>query len=194
MIMLELYEPLDQALAALEAGAGAAAAHGRLCGMLTVSESVDRARWIAEVLEDTAPRGDAAKACLMLLSRLYEETCEALADPELGWRILLPGDSEPLALRAAALGAWSEGYLFGLAVGGLTDGAGLPGEVREALGDLAEIAQVDTDPEADEDNEQAYAELVEYVRMSTLLIREHVGGPDAAPRRSDGHESKPRLH
>lgn len=192
--MLELYEPLDQALAALEATAGAAAAHGRLCGMLTVSETAERARWIAEVLEDTAPRGEAAKACLTLLSHLYDETREALDDPEFSLRILLPGDAESLAIRTAALGAWCEGYLLGLAVGGLTREIGLPGEVSEILRDLAEIVQVDTDPEADEDNEQAYEELVEYVRMGMLLIREHVREPDAARRRSSGHKYQPRLH
>lgn len=192
--MLELYEPLEQALAALEASSGAAAAHGRLCGMLTAAETTDRARWIAEVLEDTAPRGEAAKACLTLLSQLFDETREALDDPEFGWRILLPGDAEPLAVRTAALGAWCEGYLLGLAVGGLTGEIALSGEVGEVLRDLAEIAQVDTDPEAEEDNEHAYAELVEYVRMSTLLICEHVRGSDAARRRSAGHKYKPRLH
>lgn len=192
--MLELYEPLEQALTALEASSGAAAAHGRLCGMLTMSESAERARWIAEVLEETAPRGEAAKACLTLLSRLYDETREALDDPEFGLRILLPGDDEPLAVRTAALGDWCEGYLLGLAVGGLTRAAGLPGEVCEALRDIAEIAQVDTDPEADEDNEQAYEELVEYVRMGMLLIREYVHEPDAAGRRSTGHKYEPPLH
>lgn len=191
--MLELYEPLEQALAALGARSGAADAHGRLCGMLTASAPISGARWIAEVLEDTAPRGDAAKACLALLSCLYDETREALDDPELGWRILLPDDAEPLAVRTAALGAWSEGYLLGLAVGGLTRGTGLPDEVREILRDFAEIAQVDTDPEAEEDNERAYEELVEYVRMGTLLIREHVRGPTAA-RQSAGRKHKPRLH
>lgn len=177
--MLELYEPLEQALAALEARSGAAAAHGQLCGMLAASENTERARWIALVLEDTAPRGDAAKACLELLSCLYDETREALADPELGWRILLPGDAEPLAVRTVALGAWSEGYLFGLAAGGLTREIGLPDEAQEVLRDLAEIAQVETDPEDDEDNEHAFEELVEHVRIGTLLIREHVRGPDA---------------
>ncbi|MDN5870065.1 MAG: UPF0149 family protein [Nitrococcus sp.] len=192
--MLELYEPLEQALAALEASSGAAAAHGQLCGMLTASEATERARWIAMVLEDTAPRGDAAKACLELLSQLYDETQQALADPELGWRVLLPGDAEPLAVRSVALGAWSEGYLLGLAVGGLTRETDLPDEAREILRDLAEIAQVESDPEDDEDNEHAYEELVEYVRMGTLLIREHVRGADSARRRPAGHARRPRLH
>ena len=191
--MLELYEPLEQALAAVEAQSGAAAAHGRLCGMLTASDRTDSAHWIAEVLEDTAPRGEAAKACLVLLSRLYEETWEALEDPELAWRMLLPDDSEPLGLRAAALGAWSEGFLLGLAIGGLTESA-LPSEAREALSDLGEIARVDTDPEADEGDEQAYEELVEYVRVATLLIREHVRGPQAARVRNADHNNEPRLH
>lgn len=192
--MLDLYEPLDQALAALATSTGAAAAHGQLCGMLTASETTERARWIAAVLEDTAPRGGAAKACLELLSRLYDETREALADPELGWRMLLPGDAEPLAVRTVALGAWSEGYLLGLAVGGLTREVDLPDDAQELLRDLAEIAQVETDPEDDEDNEQAYEELVEHVRIGTLLIREHVPVANAARKRSAGHARKPQLH
>lgn len=192
--LLELYDPLEQALAALEAKSGAAEAHGRLCGMLTASETTPCARWIAEVLEDTAPRGEAAKACLELLSRLYGETQESLGDSEFGLRILLPADAEPLAVRTAALGAWSEGYLLGLAGGGLTREARLPSEVDEVLRDLAEIAQVDTDPETDEDSEQAYTELVEYVRMGALLIREHFRAPEAAVKRSADRKNKPPLH
>lgn len=193
--MAELYAPVEEALAAVEARLGAAEAHGRLCGMLTASGmQTECARWIAEVLEDTAPRGDAAKACLALLSELYASTREALDDPELGFHLLLPDDTEHLAVRAAALGSWCEGYLLGLGVGGLQPETGMPGEVAEVLRDLGEISRVEPDPEDDEENEHAYEELVEYVRVGVLLIREHERGQGPAQGQADGHEAKQRLH
>lgn len=193
--MAELYAPVEEALAAVEARLGAAEAHGRLCGMLTASGmQTECARWIAEVLEDTAPRGDAAKACLSVLSELYASTRDALDDPELGFRLLLPAETEPLAVRATALGAWCEGYLLGLGVGGLQMEPGMPGEVAEVLRDLGEISQVESDPEADEENEYAYEELVEYVRMGVLLIREHKHGFEPAQGQAGGYKPKQRLH
>jgi len=44
--------------------------------------------------------------------------------------------------------------------------------VGEALSDLSEIAQIEFQVDGGEADEQAYAEVVEYVRMASLLLME----------------------
>jgi len=62
-----------------------------LTGMLTGAEEPSQAHWIAEVLADTEPRGEAARACLEMLSLLYDETVTELADDSMGFLPLAPG-------------------------------------------------------------------------------------------------------
>jgi len=99
------------------------------------------------------------------------ETLRAeLESAELDFQLLLPTDDRPLDERTRCLGAWVTGFLAGF-------GAGAPkpetGESTEALRLLGQIARAGADPEADaEEQEQAYAELGEFVRVATLLLRE----------------------
>ncbi|MDZ7809097.1 MAG: YecA family protein [Arhodomonas sp.] len=177
----ELYQQLDDALAAVDSDTSAAEAHGVLCGMLSGPEEPDRARWIAQVLEYAHARGDAARACLELLTQLFTDTTEEMADEELRFRPLLPSEEAPIGERSAALGRWCEGYLLGLPMGGLAGSEHRPREVDEVLRDFGEIARIEDDPDPDEDNEAAYAELVEYVRMGALLVQEHATASQRQP-------------
>ncbi|MGD8429062.1 MAG: UPF0149 family protein [Ectothiorhodospiraceae bacterium] len=181
------YEPLKDALEAVGAAPGASEAHGLLCGMMSGPERADRASWIALVLDGTHPRGDEAKICLAQLAQLFDATGESLEDAELGFQPLLPGDDAGIGERAEALGDWCRGYLAGLGMGGLQSRRELPKEVSEVLRDLGDIGQVEADAVDDEENEEAYAELVEYVRVGALLVMEHLGTAAGKPK----SESKP---
>ncbi|RLK48200.1 hypothetical protein DFR31_2077 [Alkalispirillum mobile] len=177
------YDDLERALAAINAGTHPAEAHGVLCGMSALPDGADKARWIAQVLDGTQPSGEAAKEVLMLLAGLYDEVQEQLEDKNLGFDLLLPDDGEALQVRADALSNWCQGFLYGLGVAGLPEIGDLPKDIREVLTDLGEISRVELDPEASEDNESAYTELVEYVRVAALLVRDnlHPLKPDAGP-------------
>ncbi|MFB4205400.1 UPF0149 family protein [Arhodomonas sp. KWT2] len=170
----ELYHQLDEALTAVDSDTTAAEAHGLLCGMLSGPGEPDRARWIAQVLEHAHARGEAARACLEVLTELFTDTAEDMADEELRFRPLLPADDVPIGERSAALGHWCEGFLLGVSMGGVGEGGQRPREVDEVLRDFGEIARIDDDPEPDEDSEAAYTELAEYVRMGALLVQEHL--------------------
>ncbi|MBK1727494.1 UPF0149 family protein [Halorhodospira neutriphila] len=173
----ERYDGIAEALEAVGAHTGAAEAHGMLTGMLTGASDTSQARWIAEVLADTEPRGEAARACLETLALLYDETAAALADEELTFEPLLPTEEAALPERARALAGWCGGFLFGIGYTEPGEDASLPSQVREALTDLAEIARVAAEPEEGEEDEEAYAELLEYVRVAVLLCREHLSHP-----------------
>ncbi len=91
---------------------------------------------------------------------------------------MLPDDDEHLGERTAALAHWCSGFLYGLGVSGVTESTQLPGEAAEVLGDLAKIASVDYElDEPGEAEEQAYEEVVEYVRVGALLVFESLRGP-----------------
>ncbi len=167
------FDELEAALRAVSSHVGAAEAQGLLCGMRSASDDTDTARWIARVLEDTEPRGDAARHVLELLTATWQETNRGLGDSNLELNLMLPGDEQPLSRRAAALGHWCQGALYGLGHDPEGQEHELPEDVREAVTSLAEIARVDPDAN-DEDDEAAYAELVEFVRVATLLIHEHM--------------------
>ena len=146
--------------------------HGLLCGLLSaLGPAAELGYWLDQVVDtEHPPQGED----LATLERLFEATRAGFDDPELGFRLLLPDDDEPLAERLLALGQWCSGFLGGLALGGLAEGAPLPGDAGEALHDLAEIARVDFDVGEGGEDEAAYAEVVEFVRMAALLVSEEL--------------------
>ena len=85
--------------------------------------------------------------------------------------------------RTRSLAQWCTGFLAGLGLGAPLQA--LSEESSEALQDLQQIAQAgfsiqgdDADQEGlEEENEQAFFEIVEYVRVVTLILREELRGP-----------------
>lgn len=158
----------------------AAEVHGLASGLLA-SNIDDGGRLVAEVLP-LIPEGDLlATECEQALLRLAAETGAHLADETFGFTPLLPDDNAPLPERVAALRQWCEGFLYGL---GLGLGSGLPGElppnVAEALENIGEITRLDTsDVRETEGEEQAYAELVEFIRVAALLIHDELKPRDS---------------
>ena len=127
--------------------------------------------------------GDLNQESMALLRRLGRETEEQLADPGLAFRPLLPDDMEPLDVRVEALGEWCEGFLLGVGLGGVARQGELSANVQEILRDLQEISKVSWDVEADEDAEASYVELVEYVRVGVMLMREELAQGDVTSSR-----------
>lgn len=137
--------------------------HGALCGWLAAG-GPDKAAWLAEVLanpELPTPEADSA------LDRLRMVSVEQLNDADFGFELLLPDDGA-LKPRAAALFVWCRAFLggFGLAVGDKS----LSDDGREALEDLANLASAQLDEADDDGDEEALAEIEEYLRMVVLLL------------------------
>lgn len=167
----EEYQEVEAALAAVGTQVHAAEAHGLLCGLASAPGKADKAVWIAQVLADTQPRGEEAKHLLATLVALYERTVKSLEATELDFQLLLPADEAPLDQRARALGEWCGGFLAGVGLGGVKQDKALAGDVAEALRDLGSISQVELDAAEGEENEEAYAELVEFVRVAAMLVK-----------------------
>ncbi len=159
-----------------------ARAHGMLCGILCASDILDYGFWLAQIADDGVPEGWLAD---QTLPELFAATWSQLNDESMGFSLLLPSDEKGLFQRVVALGHWCRGFLFGLSVGGITNNHKLSAEVQDCLRDFGEIARVGFDlDQADEDDEMAYAEIVEYVRMGVLLINQELDSRALAPHAS----------
>ena len=178
------FDELESALQACQATLSAAEAHGALCGVLAVRGQWRAQAWMADILPQMAdaPEQTLAREHMTLV---FHETQNALSRDQMEFAPLLPDDEAPLASRVAALTDWCGGFLHGLGTGGLSPQAEMPEEVLEVMRDLAEIGQAMVGPgESEAENEDAYIELVEYLRAAAQLVydlladqRVHRGDP-----------------
>jgi uncharacterized protein len=173
------YTELQRVFSAAHALTEPAEAHGVLAGALCAAASYSLDDWLAEVL----PEGDVEPAAGSALQALFEQTRGALFGHDMELALLIPGDEQPIDLRTAALCQWCTGFLYGLAGQGAADPERLPGDAGEAVRDIGQItrAGVDaTDPE--DENEAAFVELVEFVRVGVQLIYEELDARRRPPR------------
>lgn len=166
------FDPLDTALERVQSSAGASESHGILCGLLCVRSRTEPAEWTGLFLEDAEPVDALDADCRRLLGRLREQTIRQLDSPDYDFRPLLPDDRKELAERTELLGAWCAGFLYGLGTAGDEPFQRLSGEAREFVADMGDITRIDAGPEANEESESAYAEVVEYVRVGVLMVYE----------------------
>ncbi len=160
------YAQIQQVLAQAHCLADAAEAHGTLAGCLCSAVGYRFEDWMLEILPD----GAADPTATELLRELFRTTAVALGEGQMQFAPLLPEDEQPIDARAAALAAWCQGFIYGLGTSSLTDATLLPGEIGEVVRDLTEITHVGADSAEDVDtNEEAYTELVEFVRVGVQL-------------------------
>ena len=176
-------EILDEALFKVNAMMGAAESHGVLCGMLCAQGAIELSAWIAHVLGEQEEGNVLLHDTVHLLSELHRQTIEKVNDISGSFYMLLPDDDEDLLGRTEALANWCQGFVYGLAAGGISDDTKLPGDTQEILMDFVEISRAghhlgDDDVievvDVNEEDELAFVEVVEYVRTGVMLINEEL--------------------
>lgn len=179
--MLKLsYQAVEDVLLANEAPGGAAEAHGMLAGLLCADASADAEQWLAEVFDEA--HEDLSASELATLRELYDETLKRLDAVDFSFQLFLPDDQASLVERAEALSDWCQGFLYG--IGHVGQGREWPEDCAEVLRDLADISRLDSNASGEED-EAAYAEISEFVRVAVQLVRGDLRQPASF---------KPRLH
>ncbi|HET7650717.1 MAG TPA: UPF0149 family protein [Gammaproteobacteria bacterium] len=176
------FEQLQTVLSRAEAASGAAESHGTLCGVICSGSQQPDSAWLSQVLGDSSENAS-TRECHAALTALEDTVRRQLAAFDMDFTPLLPDDEEPLAQRVEALGLWCQGFLFGLSLGRTrAELDALSGEAGEVIHDLAEIARagVESGGSDDEADEQAYAELVEYLRVAVQILYEALN-PGATP-------------
>lgn len=157
------YDALEAVLMATGKPCGASEAHGIWSGLLSVDAKISEEKAVEALAEGFSTRvGDQIR----LLIGFVSETRKALEDGLFSFDLLLPDDEVPLSQRAEALAQWCQGFLYGLGLGGERKWSE---QALEILRDLQTITHLDPDAEGEED-EQAFTELVEYVRIGVQLL------------------------
>jgi uncharacterized protein YgfB (UPF0149 family) len=152
-------------------GGDLAECHGVACGLLCRQPGLGAGEFLrALAMLGLAPRPGAELE--RTLGQLFRATALQLDDQQMRLALWLPDDEDPLEERTQALGRWCAGFLAALGSGAEAVET-LSGEAGEALQDLGRIARVEVGGDGDaEEEETAYAEIVEYIRVATLLVRE----------------------
>jgi len=177
--MLQITFPeIARLLEGLRSSVPAAESHGCLCGALCARQHYPIERWLDEIVPQPDQVGEEGRKTLRLL---FSDTLQALRGDQMEFDLLLPDDDTALKDRATALSQWCQGFLYGFGTGQPPSADDLPADVNEVLRDLTQIgrATVELD-EGDEEEERAYAEIVEYVRAGVQLIHD-----EFAPLRED---------
>ena len=148
--------------------------HGLLCGMLCADSAISNELCLERIEAEFGadPLGVQAQE---LFKELFYLIVSQLDDAELGFALLLPTDQATLNQRLDALKQWCQGFLAGLVLVGLDKERLLLPEVTEFLADLVEICRLGAVAgDGAEEEEAAYMEIVEYVRMGVLLVNEEL--------------------
>lgn len=138
---------------------------GALIGWIAGGGDAD-GEWLRKVIADPALTAVADGSAI---DRFGRGTQARMEDNDLDLALLLPDEDASLQSRSAALFDWCRHFLgaFGLAAGAEPP---LSDEGNEALQDLARLATATAEPEGDEEDEAALAEIEEFVRVAALLL------------------------
>ncbi|CAB1214458.1 UPF0149 family protein [Acinetobacter bouvetii] len=139
--------------------------HGLLTGIVCVTQAPTGDEWqqILATLEIPALEQQVLDA----LTDEAEDIAHALSEDELDYLPLLPDDEHVLADRVQALADWCAGVVlgFGLASGHIRQ------DEMELIEHLQDVAAVEFDAsDDDEEGEESYQELYEFVRLIPVSL------------------------
>jgi hypothetical protein len=148
--------------------------HGLMVGLCCAGSGLAARQWLDHILGEDEPRNVDGQHCERQLLLLAADTERNLAAADSVPDLLLPDEDEPLGLRADAVAAWCQGFLLGISMAGIGELTQLPADSAEFIRDLSVIARGAQEPnDGAEEDEAAYAEIVEYVRIGALLLRDN---------------------
>lgn len=174
MAIMPDYFDLQETLQKVDATMEASEAHGVLCGMLCAQGSVDINQWQQHVVGEQEGGNVLMGELADELQQMYVSTISALNNEVAEFECLLASDDDKLSDRVYSLANWCQGFLYGLAAGGIKQGSEMPGDSSELMRDFIQISQAAFDDEESENSEEDYMQLVEFVRVGTLLINEEL--------------------
>jgi yecA family protein len=176
------YQNVTQALQRAGVPLEAAEAHAIVCGFVCGSQGAKADQlWLDQMFEEIDMSNVLARECENLLLQLKNQAMQSINSPEFEFAPLLPDDDESIEIRAGAMKQWCDGFLFGLGLSGYS--RRVSPEAREFLQDLTAISRLQTDASPSEEQETAYAEVLEYIRVGVLLINESQFRADSGGRK-----------
>lgn len=175
------YDELRQAVEKAGIQLSAAELHGAISGLVCTSSDRNLNSLWRVLLEDQAPEGDLADMAV----RIANQTASQLHERQMEFSPMLPDDDAALIDRAEELACWCQSFLAGMGASGNLNKDALGEQVGEIVLDFSRLAQAgfDEDDEDQDEAENAFAEILEFVRVGAQLIYEELAGsldvPDA---------------
>lgn len=167
------YQTIDQTLREQGAEVTAAEAHGIATGMLCVDIRVSQSNWLDELFGERS----SASGGNVELGELFEQTRSLLKDDDYTFDLMLPdADEDSLSEAVEAMRDWCQGFLFG--IGFSQSSSNWTGDVGEIVKDIVEITKLEaiSDDDDSEEDQEAFAEIQEYLRVAVQLIRNELSG------------------
>jgi len=172
--MSDLYSAIETALQRAEAEMHTAETHGVLCGFLCTSTNAADSRWLKQVLPETETGDVLAQQTEHVLLKLQNYYLDQLNSSDFQFALLLPSDEHALPERLQALAEWCDGFSLGISAGGLSQkrSSHLSHESQEFLQDVLRFTELETQLLGNEENETAYMELTEYLKIGVVTLYE----------------------
>ena len=153
-------------------------AHAIAVGLLVGDVPAPEQQWAASMYADLDPADALAQECRHCLDQLFQTTIGQAGDLGPGLQLFMPPQVLNEYDERMALRDWAQGFLYGFGLAGQANAARLSPEGQEALRDFYEIGNMEIAAQApDEEEQQALAEIEEYVRVAAMLIHEDMHAP-----------------
>jgi uncharacterized protein YgfB (UPF0149 family) len=147
--------------------------HGYAAGFVSVGGRITADGWVKhciDLLDCDTPDPEQNQ----VFYSVYTSALDNMESGEMSLDLLLPDDEFDLDQRISSLGQWCQGYLTGFAMAGkqqsIDQQKTYSPDLTEAISDIAAIAQVSADEQTDEEGEQDYFAVCEYVRVAAMTI------------------------
>lgn len=143
-----------------------------LCGFLCCDTGDPVTHWLDQILPLTQP-DDLPRCEGRDVLRDYAEPVEkAIRGTDLTIDLPIFDENAPLIERATAIYDWVRGFLYAMGILGISEHA-LSEDAREVYGDFVSVTHMDLDDlDETEENEQALAEVIEFIRVAAMLIQD----------------------
>ena len=145
--------------------------HGQLCGYLASGVTLPLEDWLTMVAEFCDIEGWKEDASRAVIIELYTATLTLLQNGEFALVPSIADEDAELCERGVTLSQWAHGFLAGYGLSGQKKD--LSDETKQILRDFANISGMQAEMRALEDNndnEADLTELVEYVRLSAIML------------------------
>lgn len=181
------YDEFDQILRTENLMVSAAELHGVLSGLLCGGIETDSATWQAKLIELINDGHGLPIAIKNHTQDAFSAALTQLNGEALDFSPLQPSDDCSMRERLEALALWVQSFLVGFGVV-RTDLQQADPDIQELIRDFSAISQLSLELDGStEENEQAYMEVFEYVRLGAIACFEQFS-------KQQGPQNKPTLH
>lgn len=171
MAQLEDFSDLERALSGLNWEGSPSEMHGAICGYLASGIEWSDASWPIELIGD--PQSHCAEQVRRIVGMVARQAQGSLDSNDLDFVPWLADSEVPLSVRVETMTSWCRGFLGGFGLGNPEQP--LASEVGEVLQSFATIAAAPPDiGEEEEEDESAWTELLEFIRVSALLCHSYL--------------------